>query len=830
MDKKINSCFGCMAQTGREQTCPVCGYNNEEPEESLISLKPGTVLEEKYFIGRVLGQGGFGITYLAFDLNLEIKLAIKEFFPRGLVTRMPGDSQVIGNNSEAINYHKYGLDRFLKEAKTLARFSEHPNIVNVRDYFAANGTAYMVMNFVEGVTLKEYLEAKGGLISFEKALKIMMPILDVLKEIHKEGILHRDISPDNIYIDHSGRVKLIDFGAARQAFQQQSHSMSVIMKVGFSPFEQYQSRGNQGPWTDIYAIAATMYFMVTGKMPPESLDRVTGDTLVPPSKHGINIEAAQERALLKALSVKGEDRYQNAEDFQKALIEAPVPEHRQQKEKVEGEEIFQVSKEPMKHRQALSVDSDASDKKEKPPVKKSRTPIIAAGLLSLLILAGLAFIFFGQGEREIAVDEPPAEEIAEGPVDNGSSNGDLNQTAEEDRNLPFSYSPANISGVQEIGCLFPLSGPLSTFGQNSAEVAKLAAIDVNNWLDEMGRDWELKLVIEDTQTEGSVSLRRMQSMHNQGIKFFAGPQASGEVQECLDYANRNQLLFISQSATSPALAIADDWLFRFTVDDSAQGPALAALVKEAGVENIILTWRNDTWGAGLQATTADFLNQEGVNIYQKVQFDPQRTQFSNEVSLLAKYVTELEDQGIPPEKIGIILIAFEEAAFYLAEAANYDQLNRVLWIGTDGTALSEAILQNADAADFSARVKMIHTMSRAPSLALHSNRVHVNYQTRQTLGREIDAYAYKVYDIIWSLALAIDQYGYDPESVKTALPSLVDDWSYFYGASGHIVLNEYGDRAFTDFDYWYLNQNRQWEVVGYYDGAESLINWSRKIY
>jgi len=320
MDYK-DLCPYCMEEKGGREVCPLCGYSEPGSDEPSIFLPPRTVLYDKYLIGRVLGQGGFGITYLAWDINLDIKIAVKEFFPQGLVSRGPTSKDVVSFSGDVKKQFEFGLERFLHEARTLARFADHPNIVTVRDFFRANGTAYMVMNYIEGMTLEEYLEQAGGMLAFKETLDIMMPVLDALKEVHLAGILHRDISPDNIFIDASGRVVLIDFGAARQEMQQKSRGLSVIMKAGYAPEEQYRTRGEQGPWTDVYAAAATMYRSLTGQIPMESMDRLAEDVLVPPSGLGADIEPHQEEALLKAMALRARDRYRNIEEFQVKLLQ-----------------------------------------------------------------------------------------------------------------------------------------------------------------------------------------------------------------------------------------------------------------------------------------------------------------------------------------------------------------------------------------------------------------------------------------------------------------------------------------------------------------------------
>ena len=320
--EQYNRCLGCMEEKAEAPTCPCCGWVAGNAPESALHLTPGTLLNNKYLIGKALGQGGFGITYLAWDINLNLKLAIKEYLPQELAYRSGGQSEVSIYKKTLAGHFYYGLEKFLQEARTLARFVEHPNIVSVRDYFKANGTAYLVMNHIEGITLKEYLESKTEPLTFTQALDIFMPVLDALKEVHALDILHRDISPDNLLVNSRGRVVLIDFGAARQAIGEKSHSMSVIMKAGYSPEEQYRSKGVQGPWTDIYAVAATIYRSITGRLAPESLDRLAEDTLAPPSQLNAEISETQEKALLKALAVRAKDRYQTLSEFQGALLGA----------------------------------------------------------------------------------------------------------------------------------------------------------------------------------------------------------------------------------------------------------------------------------------------------------------------------------------------------------------------------------------------------------------------------------------------------------------------------------------------------------------------------
>ncbi|SFI23116.1 Serine/threonine protein kinase [Tindallia magadiensis] len=322
MTNKI--CFGCMEVTDADP-CPHCGYQALEEDGTSLHLPPGTLLREKYQIGKVLGQGGFGITYLARDTLLDMKLAVKEYLPQDLASRKMGEQTISLFSKDAALPFEEGLTRFLDEAKTLAKFDQHPGIVSVHDFFRANDTAYLVMKYIEGITLKQYVQDKGGSLPAEEAIAIMIPVLDALSAVHQVGILHRDISPDNIYMTQTGQVILIDFGAARQTISDKARSMSVLLKPGYTPEEQYRSKGSQGPWTDLYAVGATLYRLITGKMPAESLDRLVEDELTPPSHWGIPIEPHVEKAILKAMAVAGKDRYQQATDLVNDLLKKPAP-------------------------------------------------------------------------------------------------------------------------------------------------------------------------------------------------------------------------------------------------------------------------------------------------------------------------------------------------------------------------------------------------------------------------------------------------------------------------------------------------------------------------
>jgi len=320
----IDRCLDCMEDKSGTQVCPHCGRDERAALRSLPYLPYGIGLNDQYVLGRVLGHGGFGITYLAWDTRLDTRVALKEYLPRDFGTRGADGLSVSCFDGEAVEMFAYGRKKFLEEAQKLARFADHPGIVSVLNYFEAHGSAYMVMQYVEGTDLKQHLAQVGGRLPVDTAMGIITPVLDALRAVHAAGLLHRDMSPDNIYLTAAGRVLILDFGAAKDAVGSHSQSQALIRKPGYSPEEQYRTKGEQGPWTDVYAAAATLYHMLTGETPPEALDRLADDTLRPPSQLGVTMSPERELALMKALAVRAPDRYQSVADFQNALMTTPA--------------------------------------------------------------------------------------------------------------------------------------------------------------------------------------------------------------------------------------------------------------------------------------------------------------------------------------------------------------------------------------------------------------------------------------------------------------------------------------------------------------------------
>ncbi|MTW23223.1 serine/threonine-protein kinase [Allochromatium palmeri] len=384
-ESRCPNCFTVPLSTPCRRCGWASGLDNPPP-----ALALGTLLDGRYRIGRVLGHGGFGITYLAWDENLHLRLAIKEYLPRDSATRAPDGVSLAVYSGPAAEQFAYGLERFLEEARALARFDQHPGIVTVKSFFRAHGTGYCVMDYVEGLTFKQYLaQQPDGRLAFDQALKLLMPVMDALRAVHKDGLLHRDITPDNIYLTRSGRVKLLDFGAARFAAGEHSRSLSVILKPGYAPEEQYRTRGQQGPWTDVYSLAATLYRAITGQVPPDALDRLESDELMPPSRLGAGIRPEQEAVLLKALAVRAVERFESVEALQRAWKEAASSSSAPEQNPIDSAASSQKPSNAETPR--VTQPSRASNVKRKPNVQKKRlSPLIL--LIPLLVV--FAFLIF----------------------------------------------------------------------------------------------------------------------------------------------------------------------------------------------------------------------------------------------------------------------------------------------------------------------------------------------------------------------------------------------------------------------------------------------------
>ena len=316
-------CIGCMSELNSDGICPSCQLVQKDYAPIPRCLVPGTILENRYYLGKVIGEGAFGITYIGWDSRLAIPVAVKEYYPSDLVSRdlvRGTDTNVYFFEKEGQETYQQQLKQFLDEARNLSRFNQVNGIVAVRDFFYANNTAYIVMDYIEGCSLKSYVKEHGP-FSGDKTLQLMKPVMEALSKVHAIGLIHRDISPDNILMNERGELILVDFGAARMRNSELTRSMTVVFKRGYSPEEQYRARGKQGPATDVYSICATMYFMMTGKAPEEAIQRLLEDKTVPLKQFSTGLSSVQIDAITKGMAVQAKDRYPSLQDLMQDLYE-----------------------------------------------------------------------------------------------------------------------------------------------------------------------------------------------------------------------------------------------------------------------------------------------------------------------------------------------------------------------------------------------------------------------------------------------------------------------------------------------------------------------------
>ena len=312
-------CMGCMNQIEEHLfTCPYCGFNETTLRQESYCLDPGTIVGGKYIVGKVMSYGGHTVSYLGMDAEVNRKVVVKEYLPSDFSTRSEGEKEVTIYSGDGQEQFEQGLTNFLNEANRIQQLRNSEGIAKIYDCIVENETGYVISEYIEGHALKEILDL-GKKYSVKEARAFIKSILNGLSKVHHLNIVHCDISPETIMVTDSGEIKLLDFGATRYVTTANSKSLSIILKRGYAPEEQYRSRGVRGPWTDVYALAAVMYRMITGLVPPESVERVLVDELKEPSKLGISIPENIENALMNALNVYQEERTPSAEVFLREL-------------------------------------------------------------------------------------------------------------------------------------------------------------------------------------------------------------------------------------------------------------------------------------------------------------------------------------------------------------------------------------------------------------------------------------------------------------------------------------------------------------------------------
>ena len=376
-------------------------------EKNSYSLQRNTGLIGRYVIQEVLGQGGFGITYLGIDKLYGNKVAIKEYYPQKIAMRKAQYEDVVTVTSieEKNNYNK-GKKRFLDEAQVMARFNKNEGIVKILDFFEANNTAYIVMEYLEGITLKQYL-GKYGVIQFRNLIEMMLPLREALIEIHSQGLIHRDISPDNIMVQHNGKLKLMDFGAARDYTESGNKSLTVILKPGYAPPEQYQTHGVQGPWTDIYALCATIYKCLTGITPPDAIARVMDDKFKEPDQLDGKLSKKKKKILWKGMNIFPEERYQDIVEFGEDVYDALFTPEENKKLDLDNEKnIDEDLDSPDKDNESVLKDDKiegAVKKTSIPKKEKRKSPVkkVLVIIVCLLLAGGIKYYSTGN-EQEIS--------------------------------------------------------------------------------------------------------------------------------------------------------------------------------------------------------------------------------------------------------------------------------------------------------------------------------------------------------------------------------------------------------------------------------------------
>ena len=382
----------------------------------------------------------------------------------------------------------------------------------------------------------------------------------------------------------------------------------------------------------------------------------------------------------------------------------------------------------------------------------------------------------------------------------------------------------SITGEVKLGGLFSLSGVLASYGENEYTAALLAAEHVNAFLKALGEGWTLTIVAEDTQTQPSICLEKVESFAARGIKLLIGPLSSAEVRAIKGYCDANKMLAISQSSTAPDLAIAGDYIFRFCPSDKfGQGPAIGRILYEDGKRYMIPVSRNDAWGVGLEEAAAKRFTELGGTVLPGIRYSPDAKEFSAEAADLASKVqSAVAKYGA--DKVCVLHISFEEVNAFFTAASEYEVLSSVKWYGSDGTCAAGSMVEDPVVAEFASKVGYPSTIF-APTESAKWNMVRQN--GIKVLGREPESYSYAVYDIVWAYALSIlKTNSTNPEVIREALPEVTQS---FFGASGWIELNEAGDRKAGDYVIWQIVKTDAgtyvWKVVGKYIMATDSVEW-----
>lgn len=407
-------CFGCMKPLAWDGKCTFCGFDREKYAGKKHHLPMGSTLDHgEYLVGRVLGEGGFGITYIGLHTTLQIPVAIKEYFPAGMVWRKCDDTneyrRVEPFTTEAEEIFHQGKTDFLREARVLSRFGTLDGIVRTRSFFEENDTAYLVMDYIEGDSVKEYV-ARNGRLRPELCWQILKEPIHALMKLHEEGLVHQDISPDNIIINISGKGTLIDFGAVRHANAIDEKTRTAIYKQGFSAYEQLEKKGERGPWTDVYGLCATIYYMLTGRQPLDATERVFTDRLKPLGEYDLEVKPDVLQIIMRGLAVESSGRLRKLDELYDALYHENIirPERSSKPAETfrEKDELLTDGKGVLTVKMERKLDRLDHRRRER---KMLRGSVVVCGLLLIVVMAmylkgrGSIHILSGGGKAPAAV-------------------------------------------------------------------------------------------------------------------------------------------------------------------------------------------------------------------------------------------------------------------------------------------------------------------------------------------------------------------------------------------------------------------------------------------
>ena len=481
-------CMGCMHKLDWDGRCHYCGFDerNYKKDQQLglhTRLKNG-----EYMIGRQLGQGGFGITYIGMDTTLLQTVAIKEYFPFGAVRRNDRNEIELNDEKYRKDYEK-GLESFLCEGRILARFSNLTAVVGVKNFFHENNTAYLVMDYVEGLSVREYVK-RYGVLSPDRTLFLVQQVIEDMQMIHHKQVLHRDVSADNLIITHNGSLKLIDFGATRQEFTKNQYTGTILCKQGYSAIEQYSTGRNQGPWTDIYGLCASIYFMLTGVVPDSAPDRIQNDCVRSLAQMDeIAMPKVQKEAIMKGLAVEVEHRYHTMAELYVALYGEKLEDISGYYERENNESALRKKESPAHH--ALEQKSvsrtkmkralqDIEEDREKGKKRKRRLFIYAVVVICLLFAVGVGRQFVKNGatngsdkenDRKIEKKEPSASDQSTASSNDTAQNKNAASHEDENNNVTDQSTEPKSADSAEQGTKSANPNNSGLTEQNSKEIS-----------------------------------------------------------------------------------------------------------------------------------------------------------------------------------------------------------------------------------------------------------------------------------------------------------------------------------------------------------------------